>query len=240
MAIRELTTSRHCPENGTTREWSHGRSETLSEREKAAEWTKQSMIEALREVRFLHDIDNEHLLENRRRDADAQRGSRGRCCSARARCRRTCSWWCREAWRSTSTRCGGGSRRIMAVGPGEILGWSALLEQTQMTATATTIVLSQGGPDQHRPVAHDLQAQSAVRLRAAAAHVARARGAAERDAAATARHVRLADAAGSIRRESDHRANRSCNEQLQNDKLQMSNCICNLQSSSPCPLCPLW
>lgn len=31
------------------------------------------------------------------------------------------------------------SRRILAVGPGEVLGWSALLEQTQMTATATAL-----------------------------------------------------------------------------------------------------
>src|SRR5262249_33598639 len=33
---------------------------------------------------------------------------------------------------------GAGPKRIGSVGPGEILGWSALLEQTQMTATATT------------------------------------------------------------------------------------------------------
>jgi CRP-like cAMP-binding protein len=32
-----------------------------------------------------------------------------------------------------------GSKRIIAVGPGEILGWSAILEQRQMTATATTL-----------------------------------------------------------------------------------------------------
>ena len=38
---------------------------------------------------------------------------------------------------------GMGSRRIMKVGPGEIFGWSAIFEQTQMTATAVTFVPAQ-------------------------------------------------------------------------------------------------
>lgn len=37
---------------------------------------------------------------------------------------------------------GVGCRRILTVGPGEILGWSAVLEQTRLTATARVLTLS--------------------------------------------------------------------------------------------------
>jgi CRP-like cAMP-binding protein len=37
---------------------------------------------------------------------------------------------------------GVGCKRVMTVGPGEILGWSALLEQTRMTATARTLEIT--------------------------------------------------------------------------------------------------
>jgi len=37
---------------------------------------------------------------------------------------------------------GVGCKRVMTIGPGEILGWSALLEQTQMTATARTLEIT--------------------------------------------------------------------------------------------------
>ena len=99
---------------------------------------REAMIDALREVRFLHDLDNEHLLQiaNVTRMRDVHPGD--------------------VLFREGDVphdvflvvsgnvaldihTHGGGSRRIMAVGPGEILGWSALLEQTQMTATATAM-----------------------------------------------------------------------------------------------------
>jgi len=37
---------------------------------------------------------------------------------------------------------GVGCKRVMTIGPGEVLGWSALLEQTRMTATARTLEIS--------------------------------------------------------------------------------------------------
>jgi CRP-like cAMP-binding protein len=97
---------------------------------------KQALIDALRDVRFLRDIDNEHLrhIADVTRMRDVPEG--------------------RELFRegdvpqdvflvvsgnvALDIHSSGQSRRIMTVGPGEILGWSAILEQTQMTATATT------------------------------------------------------------------------------------------------------
>lgn len=38
---------------------------------------------------------------------------------------------------------GVGCRRILTVGPGEILGWSALLDESRMTATARTLEATQ-------------------------------------------------------------------------------------------------
>ena len=40
---------------------------------------------------------------------------------------------------------GVGCKRVMTIGPGEILGWSALLEQTRMTATARTLEITRRG-----------------------------------------------------------------------------------------------
>lgn len=98
----------------------------------------QSLIDSLRDVRFLHDLDNTHLLEIAEvtrmrnvpegdvlfREGDEPQdvflvvsGSVGLDIAVQ----------------------GKGSNRILTVGPGEILGWSALLEQTQMTATATAL-----------------------------------------------------------------------------------------------------
>jgi len=102
---------------------------------------KQSMIEALRAVRFLHDIDNEHLLRiadvTRMRNVEA-----GQILFREGDVPQDVFLVVSGSVALDINMTGGGSRRIMAVGPGEILGWSALLEQTQMTATATALVLS--------------------------------------------------------------------------------------------------
>jgi CRP/FNR family cyclic AMP-dependent transcriptional regulator len=98
---------------------------------------QQSLVNSLRELRFLHDIDNEHLMQiaNATRMQDVPEG--------------------RVLFRqgdvphdvylvvsgnvALDLQVDGKSQRIMTVGAGEILGWSALLEQTQMTATAMAI-----------------------------------------------------------------------------------------------------
>jgi CRP/FNR family transcriptional regulator, cyclic AMP receptor protein len=102
---------------------------------------KQSMIDALREVRFLHDIDNEHLLQiadvTRMREAGP-----GETLFREGDEPQDVFLVVSGSVALDIATLGGGSRRIMAVGAGEILGWSALLEQKQMTATATTIAPS--------------------------------------------------------------------------------------------------
>lgn len=96
------------------------------------------MIEALRDVRFLHDIDNQHLLMvaevTRMRDVET-----GEVLFREGEVPQDVFLVVSGSVALDINTPGGGSRRIMAVGPGEILGWSALLEQTQMTATATTL-----------------------------------------------------------------------------------------------------
>ncbi len=99
---------------------------------------KQVMIEALREVQFLHDIDNAHLLKiadvTRMRDVES-----GQILFREGEVPQDVFLVVSGSVALDINTPDGGSRRIMAVGPGEILGWSALLEQTQMTATATAM-----------------------------------------------------------------------------------------------------
>lgn len=94
------------------------------------------MIEALRDVRFLHDIDNEHLLKiadvTRMRDVPP-----GEILFREGEVPQNVFLVVSGSVALDINTPGSGSRRIMSVGPGEILGWSAILEQTQMTATAT-------------------------------------------------------------------------------------------------------
>jgi CRP/FNR family transcriptional regulator, cyclic AMP receptor protein len=102
---------------------------------------REAMIDALREARFLHDIDNEHLLQiadvTRMRDVEP-----GQVLFREGEVPQDVYLILSGHVALDINTLHGGSRRILAVGPGEILGWSALLEQTQMTATATTIAPS--------------------------------------------------------------------------------------------------
>jgi len=99
---------------------------------------KHKLMENLREVRFLHDVDEEHLEEI-------------------AEIAKLVSYDADElVFREGDPTdfvyfivCGGvslqmcspgvGCKKILTLGPGEILGWSAILEQTHLTATARTI-----------------------------------------------------------------------------------------------------
>lgn len=102
---------------------------------------KKLLIDALQNSRFLHDISREHLehvanvaklrdfdeLEVVFREGDAAQhiylvvfGNVSlEICAA-----------------------GVGCKRVLTIGPGELLGWSALLEQTRMTATARTLEIT--------------------------------------------------------------------------------------------------
>lgn len=101
----------------------------------------ESMIDALREVRFLYDLDNEHLLQiadvMRMRDVHP-----GEVLFREEDVPHDVFLVVLGSVALDISTPSGGGRRIMAVGPGEILGWSALLEQTQLTAMATTIAPS--------------------------------------------------------------------------------------------------
>jgi len=98
---------------------------------------KQGLVDALREVRFLHDIDNEHLMRiaemTRLRDVPE-----GQIIFRQGDVPQDV-FLVVSGNVALDIQVDGGQKRIMSVGPGEILGWSALLEQTQMTATATTL-----------------------------------------------------------------------------------------------------
>ncbi|MGD9632358.1 MAG: Crp/Fnr family transcriptional regulator [Pirellulales bacterium] len=99
---------------------------------------REAMIDALRDVRFLHDLDNEHLLRiadvTRMRDVGP-----GEVLFREGDVPQDVFLVVSGSVALDIHTHNGPSRRIMAVGPGEVLGWSALLEQTQMTATATTM-----------------------------------------------------------------------------------------------------
>src|SRR3970040_2219852 len=99
---------------------------------------KQALIDALRDVRFLHDIDNRHLLQiadvTRMRDVEP-----GQILFREGEVPQDVFLVVSGSVALDINIPGGGSNGAMAAGPGEILGWSALLDQTQMTATATTL-----------------------------------------------------------------------------------------------------
>jgi CRP-like cAMP-binding protein len=99
---------------------------------------KQALIDALRDVRFLHDLDNGHLLQiadvTRLRDVEP-----GQVLFREGEVPQDVFLVVSGSVALDILVPGAGSKRIGTVGPGEILGWSALLEQTQMTATATTL-----------------------------------------------------------------------------------------------------
>lgn len=98
---------------------------------------KQALVEALRDVRFLHDIDNAHLMQiadvTRLRDV-----SEGEVLFREGDVPHDV-YLVVSGSVALDIRTHGAAKRILEVGAGEILGWSALLEQTQMTATATTV-----------------------------------------------------------------------------------------------------
>jgi CRP/FNR family transcriptional regulator, cyclic AMP receptor protein len=102
---------------------------------------KQGMVEALRDVRFLHDIDNEHLWQiadlTRFRDVN-----QGEILFREGDTPEDVFLVVSGSVGLDINAPGMGSRRVATVGPGEILGWSAILERTQMTATAITLAAS--------------------------------------------------------------------------------------------------
>ena len=99
---------------------------------------KQGLVEALRDVRFLHDIDNEHLWQiadlTRIRDV-----GQGELLFREGDVPEDVFLVISGSIGLDINVPGGGPKRIATVGAGEILGWSAILEQTQMTATARTL-----------------------------------------------------------------------------------------------------
>jgi len=99
---------------------------------------KQSLIDSLRDVQFLHGLGNEHLRQiadvTRLRDVEP-----GQILFREGDVPHDVFLVVTGGVGLDIGTPGGQSRRIADVGPGEILGWSALLERTQMTATATTL-----------------------------------------------------------------------------------------------------
>jgi len=99
---------------------------------------KQALVDALRDVRFLHDIDNEHLWQIA--DVTRLRGvEQGQVLFREGDVPQNVFLVVSGSVALEIVLNGAGAKRIGTVGPGEILGWSAILEQTQMTATATAL-----------------------------------------------------------------------------------------------------
>jgi CRP/FNR family transcriptional regulator, cyclic AMP receptor protein len=99
---------------------------------------KQGLVDALRDVRFLHDLANEHLLQiadvTRLRDV-----GKDQVLFREGDVPHDVFLVVSGGVALDIAVNGAGAKRICTVGPGEILGWSAILERTQMTATATTL-----------------------------------------------------------------------------------------------------
>jgi CRP/FNR family transcriptional regulator, cyclic AMP receptor protein len=100
------------------------------------------LLDTLREVRFLHDISTEHLEQiteiSHLCDVDKRR--------VIFREGDIAKYLYLVVFGNVSLEIcapGLGCRRILTVGPGELLAWSALLDQSRLTATARAIEATQ-------------------------------------------------------------------------------------------------
>lgn len=99
---------------------------------------KQMLIENLREVRFLHDVEREHL-ERIAEVAKLVRFDNNEVIFRDGDQAESVYFIVRGGVLLEMCAPGIGCKRILTLGPGDLLGWSALLERTRVTATARTI-----------------------------------------------------------------------------------------------------
>jgi CRP-like cAMP-binding protein len=103
---------------------------------------KHQLVETLHDLRFLHDVSQEHLVELANvaslRDFNAR--------EVVFREGEVAKHVYLVVFGNVSLEIcapGIGCKRILTVGPGELLGWSALLDQSRWTATARTMTPTQ-------------------------------------------------------------------------------------------------
>ena len=151
--------------------------------------TETDLLEQLREMRFLQDIDDEYL---RQIAAIAKRVQfpAGKVIFREGE--RLSQVYLIVSGSVSLEICasGLGCRRIMTVTDGDLLGISPLLEQTRLTATARTITDTTAIVLERRPDPDAVRAQPPLRLRVHAAGGVGPGQAAERHAAATDRRLR--------------------------------------------------
>lgn len=99
---------------------------------------KQMLIENLREVRFLHDVEQEHL-ERIAEVAELVNYDSNKVIFRDGDQAESVYFVVRGGVLLEMCSPGVGCKRILTLGPGDLLGWSALLERTRLTATARTI-----------------------------------------------------------------------------------------------------
>jgi CRP/FNR family cyclic AMP-dependent transcriptional regulator len=98
---------------------------------------KQMLIESLREVRFLHDVEQEHL-ERIAEVAELVSLDKNKLIFRDGDQAESVYFIVRGGVLLEMCAPGVGCKRILTLGPGDLLGWSALLERARLTATART------------------------------------------------------------------------------------------------------
>ena len=99
---------------------------------------KSQLAETLQEIRFLHDVSPAHLEKLVK--AASLRDFKQAAVVFREGDVAKCVYLVVTGKVSLEICAPGvGCKRILTVGPGELLGWSALLDETRLTATARTI-----------------------------------------------------------------------------------------------------
>ena len=93
------------------------------------------LIDTLREIRFLHDISTEHL-EQLSQITHLHNVDKSRVIFREGEVAKHLYLLVFGTVSLEICASGVGCRRILTVGPGEILAWSALLDQSRLTATA--------------------------------------------------------------------------------------------------------
>lgn len=100
---------------------------------------KDSLIETLREIRFLHDIGPLHL-EQIAKIAQVRDLKEGDVVFRQGDAAQSVYLLVYGNVSLEICAAGSGCQQILALGPGELLGWSSMLEQLCYTARATAVV----------------------------------------------------------------------------------------------------
>ena len=114
-----------------------------------------NLIEALQEIRFLHDIGPMHL-ETISKIARLRDFNEGDIVFRQGDAAEHVYLVVYGNVSLEICAAGAGCQQILTLGPGELLGWSSVLEQLCYTARARAPRYDASGGNQHRSIAYDL------------------------------------------------------------------------------------